>query len=99
VNRFFVMLAAVSLSTAALADQARTINSLVERVPNGAAFPDPQMLPKTQKAKPRPTPAAPSKEGRKAPLMVSFTELEWIELPERKGMQFSVLSGDARKGA
>ncbi|MDQ3174584.1 MAG: hypothetical protein M3Q91_12900, partial [Acidobacteriota bacterium] len=99
VNRFFVMLAAVSLSTAALADEARTIISLVEsgwrepagerseperdcqldstaRVSNGAALPDTQVLPKTQKAKQRPTPAATPKEGGKAPLMVSFTELK-----------------------
>ena len=121
-NRFLVMLATVSLSTAALAVEARTINSLVEsnrqpcfvslrspahgrqldstaRVPNRASLPDPQMLPKTQKAKPRPTPAAAPKEGSKAPQMVSFTELEWIDLPERKGMQYAVLSGDPRKGA
>jgi len=31
--------------------------------------------------------------------MVSFTELKWVELPERKGMQFAVLSGDPKKGA
>lgn len=31
-------------------------------------------------------------------MMVSFTELEWTELPERKGMQFSVLSGDPKTG-
>jgi quercetin dioxygenase-like cupin family protein len=30
--------------------------------------------------------------------MVSFTDLKWIELPERKGMQFAVLSGDFKKG-
>jgi quercetin dioxygenase-like cupin family protein len=38
------------------------------------------------------------KEGGKAPLMVSFTDLKWTELPERKGMQFAVLSGDPKKG-
>jgi quercetin dioxygenase-like cupin family protein len=37
-------------------------------------------------------------EGDKAPLMVSFTDLKWTELPERKGMQFAVLSGDPRVG-
>ena len=41
--------------------------------------------------------AAP-KEGGNAPLMVSFTDLKWTELPERKGMQFAVLSGDPKKG-
>jgi ChrR-like protein with cupin domain len=41
-------------------------------------------------------PAA-AKEGG-TPLMVSFTDLQWTELPERKGMQFAVLSGDPRKG-
>ena len=41
--------------------------------------------------------AAPKEDG-KAPLMVSFTDLKWTELPERKGMQFAVLSGDPKKG-
>jgi hypothetical protein len=122
VNRFFVMLAAVSLLMAALADEARTINILVQsdsqehagerseperdcqldskaRGSNGSALPDTQALPKTQKGKPRPTPAATPKEGGNALLMVSFTELKWSELPERKGMQFAVLSGDPKKGA
>jgi hypothetical protein len=30
--------------------------------------------------------------------MISFTELKWVELPERKGMQFATLSGDPRTG-
>jgi len=38
------------------------------------------------------------KPESKAPLMVSFTDLKWVELPERKGMQFAVLSGDAKTG-
>lgn len=42
--------------------------------------------------------AGTSKQGRKAPLMVSFTDLKWTELPERKGMQFAVLSGDPKTG-
>ena len=33
------------------------------------------------------------------PLMTSFTDLTWTELPERKGMQFAVLSGDPKTGA
>src|SRR5713226_1771466 len=33
-------------------------------------------------------------ESEKAPMMVSFAELKWRELPERKGTQFAVLSGD-----
>ena len=66
-KRFFAVLAAVSLSTAALADEA-------------------------------PKPAAATKEGGVAPLMVSFTDLKWTELPERKGMQFAVLSGDPKTG-
>ena len=32
------------------------------------------------------------------PLMVSFADLKWVELPERKGMQFAVLSGDPKSG-
>ena len=38
------------------------------------------------------------KPESKAPLMVSFTDLKWFELPERKGMQFAVLWGDAKTG-
>ena len=34
----------------------------------------------------------------KAPVMVSFAELKWVELAERKGMQFAVLSGDPKTG-
>ena len=34
----------------------------------------------------------------KVPIMVSFAELKWRELPERKGTQFAVLSGDPRVG-
>jgi hypothetical protein len=37
-------------------------------------------------------------ESDKVPMMVSFAELKWTELPERKGMQFSVLSGDPKVG-
>jgi quercetin dioxygenase-like cupin family protein len=122
VNSFFVMLAAVILSPAAFAGEARTINSLAEsgwrehageccesgrdrqldskaRFSNGAALPEPQMSPETQKAKRRSKPPVAPKEGDKAPLMVSFTELKWIELPERKGMQFATLSGDPKNGA
>ena len=42
--------------------------------------------------------AAPQQE-RKLPLMVSLTDLKWVELPERKGMQFALLSGDPKTGA
>jgi len=38
------------------------------------------------------------KQDSKVPLMVSLADLKWTELPERKGMQFAVLSGDPRKG-
>ena len=30
----------------------------------------------------------------KTPLMESFADMKWVELPERKGMQFAVLTGD-----
>lgn len=43
-------------------------------------------------------PAATANESS-TPMMVSFRELKWTELPERKGMQFSVLSGDPKTGA
>jgi len=32
------------------------------------------------------------------PMMVSFKDLKWTELPERPGMQFAVLSGDPKTG-
>ena len=38
------------------------------------------------------------KAESKTPLMVSFTDLKWVELPERKGMQFAALSGDPKTG-
>jgi hypothetical protein len=41
----------------------------------------------------------PTSAGGKAPLMVSFTDLKWAELPERERMQFAVLSGDPKQGA
>jgi hypothetical protein len=34
----------------------------------------------------------------KTPFMVSFNELKWVELPERKGMRFATLSGDPKIG-
>lgn len=43
------------------------------------------------------TPGATTKENNKAPLMMSFADLKWTELPERKGMLFAVLSGDPTK--
>ena len=36
-------------------------------------------------------------EGR-APMMVAFSDLKWTELPQRKGMQFALLSGDPQTG-
>jgi hypothetical protein len=37
-------------------------------------------------------------EERSVPVMMSFTDMKWTELPERKGMQFTVLSGDPKSG-
>lgn len=39
-----------------------------------------------------------SSKDAKTPQMVSFTDLKWTELAERKGMQYSVLSGDPKTG-
>ena len=39
------------------------------------------------------------KPESKAPFMMSFADLKWVELPERKGMQFAVLTGDPKNGA
>jgi len=38
------------------------------------------------------------RQKSETPLMVSFANLKWVELPERKGMQFAVLSGDPKIG-
>ena len=43
-------------------------------------------------------PAAATEQGERRPLMVSFADLKWTGLPERKGMQFAVLSGDPTTG-
>ena len=41
---------------------------------------------------------AATSEAEKAPLMVSLTDLKWTALPERKGMELAVLSGDPKTG-
>ena len=38
------------------------------------------------------------RQKNETPLMVSFADLKWVELPEREGMQFAVLSGDPKVG-
>jgi len=38
------------------------------------------------------------RQKSETPLMVSFADLKWVELPERKGMQFAALSGDPKIG-
>src|SRR5262245_18617161 len=35
----------------------------------------------------------------KAPRLISFADLKWTELPERKGSLVAVLSGDPAKGS
>lgn len=41
---------------------------------------------------------AAQESSAKAPVMVSLADLKWIDLPERKGMQFAMISGDHNKG-
>jgi len=41
---------------------------------------------------------ATQKQESRTPVMVSFTDLKWTEVPERKSMQFAVLSGDPKTG-
>jgi quercetin dioxygenase-like cupin family protein len=38
------------------------------------------------------------KQDSNLPVMISPADLKWTELPERKGMQFALLSGDPKKG-
>ena len=40
---------------------------------------------------------APGSSGKEA-TMVSFNDLKWTELPERKGMQFALISGNPQHG-
>ena len=42
--------------------------------------------------------SAAAAESQRVPLMVSFADLKWSELPERKGTQFAVVSGDPKVG-
>jgi quercetin dioxygenase-like cupin family protein len=78
-NRSFVLLAAVALSTVTFANS--------------------QSLSKTgPKVEQRQKPAEMPKSVNKAPLMLSFDELHWIQLPENTRMQFAVISGDHTKG-
>jgi quercetin dioxygenase-like cupin family protein len=39
-----------------------------------------------------------TKQSVESPLMMSLADLKWTALPERKGMQFAVLSGDPARG-
>lgn len=39
-----------------------------------------------------------SDKGVKQATMISFNDLNWTELPERKGTQFAVITGDPKKG-
>ena len=41
---------------------------------------------------------AASNEHENSSQMVSFNDLKWTELPERKGMQFATLTGDPKTG-
>jgi hypothetical protein len=43
-------------------------------------------------------PSATMQKGATAPMMVSFTDLKWTAVPQRKGMQMVVLSGDPEQG-
>ena len=52
-----------------------------------------------QEGNTKPASTADQKEETTAPMMVSFSELKWIALPERPGMQFATLSGDPKTGA
>ena len=50
-------------------------------------------------AAPKATPDGAPMSGDHAPLMVSLQDMTWAELPERKGMQLAVLSGDPKTAA
>lgn len=42
---------------------------------------------------------SPDAKSGKTPLMASFADLKWTQLPERPGMQFATLTGDPKTGA
>lgn len=43
--------------------------------------------------------ADPMSPAANQPIMIDFKELKWTALPERPGMQFSVIPGDPKTGA
>ena len=45
-----------------------------------------------------PAQAGTQKQESKAPIMISFTDLKWVELSQVKGTQFAALSGDPKTG-
>ena len=71
---------------------------MVAVILSAAVLAKPQEPSKPQKVDQLSTSSATRKQEGKVPLMVSLAELNWVELPERKGMQFALLSGDPRKG-
>ena len=50
-----------------------------------------------QRNKTSSTPAG-QKQETTAPIMISLSDMKWIALPERPGMQFATLSGDPKVG-
>jgi len=81
-KRFFVILAALSLMGIIIAVGDRSDNSLAQTSP----------------LKANPTPAAKTMNGDAAPVMLSIADMNWVELPERPGMRYAVLSGDPKTG-
>ena len=59
----------------------------------------PQDQTKTPNTKQTPMPATTQNQNTKAPIMLSFADMNWVALPERPGMQFALLSGDPKNGA
>lgn len=82
-NRFFVMLAALGFMGAVFAAGGRIDNSLAQ----------------TDPAKAGATPSAKAMDGQTDPVMLSFADMNWVDLPERPGMRYAILSGNPKTGA
>lgn len=71
---------------------------LVMVILSTASVANSQSLSKPQQKTTQPEPRSTAKSTEKHMLMFSLDDLEWIVLPENKGMQFAPLTGDHKTG-
>src|SRR6478672_11155789 len=56
------------------------------------------VLPRVSSQSQKAEPVMPAQES-KSPIMVAFADLKFVDLPERQGHQYALLSGDPKTGA